>query len=71
MTPKALLEEILRLPVEQRLDLLEQVWESIAADPSKVPAPEWHLAELDRRLAEPNPERLTWDEVKSRFFPPK
>ncbi len=68
---KGLLEEILRLPVEERLDLLEQVWESIAADPSKVPVPEWHIAELDRRLADPNPERLTWDEVKCRFFPPQ
>ena len=71
MTPKALLDQILRLPVEERLDLLEQVWESIAADPSKVPVPEWHREELERRLADPNPERLTWDEVKSRFFPPQ
>lgn len=69
MTPKTLLEEILRLPVDERLDLLEQVWDSIAADPSKVPVPEWHQEELARRLEDPNPERLTWDEVKSRFFP--
>ncbi|MBI2536640.1 MAG: addiction module protein [Gemmatimonadetes bacterium] len=57
--------------MEERLDLLEKVWESIAADPSKVPVPEWHIAELDRRLANPDPERLTWDEVKARFFPPQ
>jgi putative addiction module component (TIGR02574 family) len=68
MTPKALLDEILRLPVEERLNLLEQVWDSVAADPAKVPVPEWHLEELDRRLAEPNPERLSWNELKSRFF---
>jgi putative addiction module component (TIGR02574 family) len=71
MTPKALLDEILRLPIEERLDLLEQVWDSIAADPSKVPVPEWHKEELERRLADPNPEHLSWDEVKSRFFPPQ
>jgi len=69
MTPKALLEEILRLPVEERLELLEQVWDSIAADPAQVPVPDWHKEELDRRLADPSPEHLTWDEVKSRFFP--
>ncbi len=69
MNSKALLEEILRLPVEERMDLLEEVWASIAADPSKVPLPEWHREELDRRLKDPEPERLTWDEVKSRFFP--
>lgn len=71
MTRKALLEEILRLPVEERLELLEQVWNSIAADPDKVPVPEWHLEELDRRLAESHPEHLTWDEVKSRFLRPR
>jgi putative addiction module component (TIGR02574 family) len=68
MTPKALLDEILRLPVEERLSLLEQVWDSVAADPAKVPVPAWHIEELDRRLADPNPERLSWDELKSRFF---
>ena len=68
MTPKALLQEILRLPVEERLELLEQVWDSIAADQSTIPVPEWHKEELDRRLADPNPERLSWDEVKARFF---
>ena len=69
MTPKALLEEILRLPVEERLELLEQVWDSIAADPNRVPVPEWHKEELARRLADPSPEHLTWDNVKSHFFP--
>jgi putative addiction module component (TIGR02574 family) len=69
MTPNALLEEILRLPVDERLELLEQVWDSIAADPSQLPVPEWHKEELDRRLADASPERLTWDEAKSRFFP--
>lgn len=68
MTPKALLDEILRLPVEERLNLLEQVRDSVAADPAKVAVPEWHLEELDRRLADPNPERLSWDELESRFF---
>jgi len=71
MTPKALLDEILRLPVEERLDLLAQVWDSVAADPSRVPVPEWHKEELDRRLADPNPERLSWDDVQSRFLRPQ
>jgi putative addiction module component (TIGR02574 family) len=71
MTSKALLEEIMRLPVEERLQLLEQVWDSIAADPNTVPVPEWHLRELERRLADPHPEHVTWDEVKSRLSPPE
>ena len=68
MTPKALLEEILRLPPNERLKLVEDIWDSIAADRSQVPVPEWHKAELDRRLAESDPELLSWEEVQARLF---
>jgi putative addiction module component (TIGR02574 family) len=71
MTPKTILQEALRLPVEARLELVEQIWDSIAADSAKVPVPDWHKAELDRRLGEPNPERLTWDEVRKRLDEPE
>ena len=67
MTPKSILEQALRLPVEERLELVEQLWDSIAADASKVPVPDWHKAELDRRLADKNPERLTWEQVQKRL----
>ena len=69
MTPQALLDEILKLPPADRLELLERVWSSLAADPGGVPVPAWHRAELDRRLAEPDPDLLTWDEVRARFLP--
>lgn len=68
MTPKALLDEILRLPVNERLQLVGDVWDSIAATPESVPVPEWHKAELDRRLANPDPgPSLTWDEVRAKL----
>ena len=67
MTPKSILEQALRLPVEERLALVEQLWDSIAADASQVPVPDWHKAELDRRLADENPERLTWEQVQKRL----
>ena len=71
MTPKSILQQALRLPVKQRLELVEEIWDSIAADSSQVPVPDWHKAELDRRLAEPNAERLTWDEVQKRLGEPE
>jgi putative addiction module component (TIGR02574 family) len=71
MTPKSILQQALRLPVEQRLELVEELWDSIAADASQVPVPDWHKAELDRRLAEPRAERLTWDEVQKRLGEPE
>jgi len=71
MTPKALLEEILRLPVDERLQLVEDVWDSIAATPEDVPVPDWHKAELDRRLDDPEPGRgLSWDEVRAKLHGP-
>ena len=42
--------EILVLPVSERLRLVEAVWDSIAAEAASVPVPDWHREELDRRL---------------------
>ena len=46
------LAEILKLPVEERLRLVELIWESLAADPSDVPLGDAHRAVIDERLAE-------------------
>jgi putative addiction module component (TIGR02574 family) len=70
MTPNALLEEILRLPADQQIRLVEEVWDRIAASPANVPVPAWHRAELDRRLADPAEQAtLSWDDVQSRLKP--
>lgn len=44
-------DEIARLPVEERLRLVEDIWESIRANPDGLPMTEAQRAELDRRLA--------------------
>jgi putative addiction module component (TIGR02574 family) len=44
--------EILKLPVEERLRIVELIWESLVADPSGVPLSEAHRAIIDERLAE-------------------
>lgn len=44
--------EILKLPVEERMRLVELIWESIAATPSAVPLGDAHRAVIDERLAE-------------------
>lgn len=65
MSSDALLRKILALPAEERMRLLEQIWDSLAANESDVPVPDWHIAELDRRLADPDERAtLTWDQVK-------
>lgn len=60
------LAEILKLPAEERLRLVELIWESLAATPSTVPLGDAHRAAIDEELAEhrksPN-EVLTIEQV--------
>jgi len=56
------------LTPEQKLRLLEEVWDSLAADPSAVPLTEWQRRELDRRLDEMDregPTGIPWTRVLS------
>jgi len=67
MTREALLAEILRLPPEERIELLGDAWDAIAASPDEVPMPAWHAAVLEKRLSEPHRQYLSWDEVRERL----
>ena len=67
MTKQELLAEILRLPVGERIELLGDAWDAVAASPDEVPVPEWHLREIERRLAEPDPRYIPWEEVRQRL----
>jgi len=67
MTKNALLSEILRLPPDERVQFLGDAWDAIASTPADVPVPEWHLKELERRLAEPSPRYVPWAEVRERL----
>jgi putative addiction module component (TIGR02574 family) len=58
--------EILKLPAEERLRLLEIIWESLASDPSSIPLSDAHRTALDEALAdlERNPDDvISLDEV--------
>jgi len=62
------LDEILKLPLEERLDLVERIWDSIAADQAALPLSEEHRRELDRRLDEPDPgPSVPWEELQKRL----
>ena len=70
MASKPLLEQILELPADQRLQLVGDIWDSLAQSEASVPTPEWHREELDRRLAEPVEQAtLSWDEVQQQLKP--
>jgi putative addiction module component (TIGR02574 family) len=62
--------EIARLSVAERILLLEDLWDSIASEPSSVPVPQSHRAELDNRLTayEKDPgSLLTLEELRQRI----
>ena len=62
------LPQLSALSVAEKLQLVEDLWDDIAAAPNDVPFPAWQRDELARRKAafEANPASgLTWDEVKA------
>ena len=60
--------DIARLTKEERLALLEEIWDSLA--PDEVPVTDAQRAELDRRLDDLDRDRdrgIPWDEVLRRI----
>jgi len=72
MTRPALLSEILDLPADERLQLVEKIWDSLAASADSIPVPDWHKEELDRRLDDPTEQATeSWEDVQARLRSPK
>ncbi|HUG24069.1 addiction module protein [Piscinibacter sp.] len=70
MNPHADYATLFNLPRDERLQLAEELWESVAAEQEREPLPEAALNELRERVAkyEANPEDvIPWDEVKRRL----
>ena len=64
---------IFELTPSEKLQLVEDLWDDLAANPSDVPVLDWQLQELERRKANltKNPASgLTWEAVKRRVRAP-
>jgi len=64
------IDDLRKLPVPERLELVESLWDSIAADADQLLLTDKQAEELDRRLAdhEANPAAGTsWQEVRDRL----
>ncbi len=62
--------DLFELGVSERLQLVEDLWDSIASVPTAVPVPDWQKEELARRKAahQQNPDAaVTWEEAKRRI----
>ncbi len=63
------LAEIETLSVDERIDLVQAIWDGIAAETESLELTEGERRELDRRIAdlEARPADVrTWDEIKAR-----
>ena len=59
-----------RLSVRERLDLIEQIWDSLPEQVNPDEVPPWHLEELAKRRAEAAASRRAgkpWREALARF----
>lgn len=64
------LDELLKLSVPERIQLAEDLWDSIAAEPDALPLTDAQRAEIKRRLAghDRDPESaIPWEEVRARL----
>ena len=58
------------LPVEDKVDYVESLWDRVAASPDSLPVPEWHRDILDKRVRdyEADPDRgESWESVRDRL----
>ena len=69
------LEDILQLSVSERIQLPEDIWDSIAQEANvrvdALPLPEAQRAELLRRVADADAhpdDRIPWERVRSEVF---
>ena len=62
-----------QMTVAERILLVEEIWDSIAAEAEKLPLTESQMQDLQRRIAayEANPKAgSSWEEVKARLLEP-
>ena len=63
------LTDILQMSVAERIQLAEDIWDSIAAVPEALPLTDAERQELDRRLeayAQNPDEGILWDELREK-----
>jgi len=64
------ISEILQLSIAERIQLAEDIWDSITAFPDAVPLTNEQKQELDRRLqayAQNPDEGISWDALKEKM----
>jgi putative addiction module component (TIGR02574 family) len=56
------------MTVEDKLQAMETLWESLSADPAAIKSPAWHEEELrrrERKIASGEAKFIDWDKAKA------
>jgi hypothetical protein len=56
------------MSVEEKLQTMEALWESLSSDPDTVQSPDWHeeeLRERERRIATGETKFISWEKAKA------
>ena len=72
MSQHTAITDLIGLPVTERLELIEQLWDSLDSEAGALPLPDWHREEIDKRidaLDDGTSKGATWDEVRRRITP--
>jgi putative addiction module component (TIGR02574 family) len=59
--------EVKQLPLAEKLQIMEAIWEDLRVQAGSVPVPQWHRDLLDERrkaVEEGREELLDWDSIK-------
>jgi putative addiction module component (TIGR02574 family) len=71
MTRTELEQEVMSLPIEERLELAEAIWQRLEQEPAQPVLPAWQQELLDERIAEDDADPdagSPWEEVKRRIL---
>jgi hypothetical protein len=64
------LEQIQRMPLREKLLVMEAIWNDISGEEQNLEAPQWHKDTLDERerlVAEGKAQFIDWEEAKEQI----
>ncbi len=62
--------EIRQLPLGEKLQIMEALWEELSREPDQIPSPDWHgdvLLERERRVQEGTESFIDWETAKKQL----
>lgn len=66
MESQEILQEVEKLDVDQRLLLVEAIWDSLSSEESELPIQDWQLEKLGHRQFDPSLAQ-PWSELRKKM----